>query len=148
MLKVISLSNKLQKNSSSDSDTEDEEAQLEKEEELHDIVPLTKLNVFDTVAKIEAKLYKILKKDDYKLFEDKQWPLGVADTDGILRGRCYIVPSALFPQVRTRSNALREWDEMPAGTPQSCPRDTLMYIEIADYKDHFVNKKNYPQIKP
>ena len=139
--------------SSSESDTdEDEEAQLETEEDLHDIEPLTKLNVFDTVAKIKAKLYNIPKKDDYQLFEDLQWPPGVADTDGILRAKCYIVPSALFPQVRTRSNALRELDAMPTGAPEGYSRDTIMYIfngiEIAPHEDCFVNKKHYQAVKP
>ena len=63
-----------------------------------------------------------------------------------------MVPSSLFPQVRTRNNAHKEWDAMPTGRPNGCPRDIIMYvfngIVIAPYEDHFVNKRNYMKAKP
>lgn len=54
---------------SSDDETDDIEAQLEREEDLYDIEPLTKLNTFDIIAKIDANKYNIPKKDDFQLYE-------------------------------------------------------------------------------
>ena len=138
--------------SSQDESSSNEEENVQKKKGFYDINVCTKGNVFHTIEKIDAKKYNTPKDTDYQLNLDMNWPNGGPDDDDELRAKCYLVPSMLFPQLRTRSNAVREWNAIPTGAPGSSPQDSIMYvfdgIEILSYENRFVRRDGYAENEP
>lgn len=111
----------------------------------------TKLNIFQSVAKIEAKTYNIPKKEISNFTKTNNGH----QEQQTRTTYCEPMLSCTKRLISTGKNTKQCSWRMECNTNRKtgrCPRDTVMYvfngIEIAPYENHFISQKNYVKVKP